>query len=96
MANEAQGQGIGQALVEGLVVASEAEGYWTLQAQVLAANRASLALHRKCGFRVVGTRERFGRIGGVWHDVVLFERRSDKAGGPGQPTYECPTSKAEI
>lgn len=95
MAREAQGQGIGRALVEGLVRASEAEGLWTLQAQVLAANRASLALHRRCGFRVVGTRERFGRIGDVWHDVVLLERRSDKAGGPGLPTYECPASNVD-
>lgn len=77
------------ALVAGLAQASEAEGYWTLQAQVLAANGASLALLRKSGFREVGVRERLGRVGEVWHDVVLLERRSARTGGPGLPTYEC-------
>jgi len=85
----AQGQGVGTALVTGLAGASEAEGYWTLQAQVLAANTASLALLRKSGYREVGVRERLGRIGDVWHDVVLLERRSTRTGGPGLPTYEC-------
>ncbi len=90
VAKSSQGLGIGTALVEALIAASEAEGYWTLQAQIFAANAPSRALHGKCGFREVGVRERLGRIAGVWHDVVLMERRSDKAGGPGLPTYECP------
>ncbi len=72
-----------------MIAASEAEGYWTLQAQILAANRASIALHRKCGFREVGRRERYGHLDGVWHDVLLFERRSARAGGPGLPTRTC-------
>lgn len=86
---------MGKTLVNGLIEASEAEGLWTLQAQVISVNGPSIALHRGCGFRLVGTRERLGRIGGVWHDVVLLERRSAKTGGPGLPTYECPTNKAE-
>jgi L-amino acid N-acyltransferase YncA len=57
-------------LLERLVAVSEAEGYWTLQAQMMAENHASLALHRKAGFRDVGTRERYGHLNGVWHDVV--------------------------
>lgn len=60
-----------------------------LQAQILAANTPSIALHRKAGFREVGYRERLGHVNGVWHDVVLMERRSTDAGGPGLPTYSC-------
>ena len=85
----AHGQGVGSALLERLIAASEAEAYWTLQAQIVAANRASRALHVKCGFREVGVRERLGHIGGVWHDVVLLERRSRTTGGPGLPTRSC-------
>ena len=72
-----------------LIAASEADGYWTLQAQIMAGNAASLALHRKCGFREVGVRERYGHIGDAWHDVVLLERRSDDTGGPDLPTKQC-------
>lgn len=73
----------------GLIGASEAERYWTLQAQIMAENTASRALHAKCGFREVGIRERLGHLNGVWHDVVLLERRSPKTGGPGLPTRGC-------
>ena len=72
----AQGQGVGRALLEHLVNDTEGSGIWTLQAGVFPENAASLALHRRCGFRVVGTRERIGRLDGVWRDVVLLERRS--------------------
>jgi L-amino acid N-acyltransferase YncA len=72
-----------------MIAESEREGYWTLQAQIMAENAASRALHKKCGFREVGTRERYGHLNGVWHDVVLYERRSPNAGGPGMPTRSC-------
>lgn len=52
-------------------------------------NTASRALHEKAGFREVGIRERYGHLGGVWHDVVLLERRSQKAGGKDLPTKTC-------
>ncbi len=55
----------------------------------MAANGPSIALHRKCGFREVGRRERYGHLDGVWHDVFLFERRSVRTGGPGLPTRTC-------
>lgn len=72
-----------------LIAASEADGFWTLQAQIIAANISSRSLHLACGFREVGTRERIGQIAGVWHDVVLMERRSSRTGGPGLPTRIC-------
>ena len=80
VAASARGAGIGRALLDALVRASEAEGFWTLQAGIFPENEASLALHRACGFRVVGTRERIGAHGGRWRDVVLLERRSRVAG----------------
>ncbi len=75
-----RGLGVGTALLEALIPASEAAGLWTLQATVLAQNRVSLALHQRAGFRTVGTRERLGRRAGVWHDSVLLERRSRVVG----------------
>ena len=89
MSKAAHGQGVGTALLERLVAISEAEAYWTVQAQIIALNRASCALHAKCGFREVGIRERLGQVGGVWHDVVLLERRSRLTGGLGLPTRAC-------
>lgn len=80
VAEAARNAGIGRALLDALIRASEAEGYWTLQAGIFPENDASLALHRACGFRVVGTRERIGAREGVWRDVVLLERRSRLAG----------------
>jgi L-amino acid N-acyltransferase YncA len=78
---EARGRGVGRALLEAAVAASEAAGIWTLQAGVLAENAASLALHERCGFRRVGVRERMGQdAAGRWRDVVLLERRSATVG----------------
>lgn len=72
-----------------LVAVSEADGYWTLQGQVMADNAASRALLSNAGFREVGRRERYGHIDGVWCDVILMERRSTRAGGKGLPTKSC-------
>lgn len=74
--NSARGRGIGRALLTALVQASEAEGLWTLQAGILPENLASLRIHESCGFRIVGRRERIGRMDGVWRDVLLLERRA--------------------
>mgnify|MGYP003681949572 CR=1 FL=1 len=76
----ARRQGVGKALLQALVQASEQAGIWTLQAGVFPENEASMALHRSCGFRLVGYRERLGELNGVWRDVVLLERRSQVAG----------------
>ena len=70
-----QGRGIGRVLLERLIDACDAGGVWTIQAGVFPENLASVALHRACGFREVGTRERIGQLGGVWRDVLMLERR---------------------
>ncbi|MCI0584383.1 MAG: N-acetyltransferase family protein, partial [Chloroflexi bacterium] len=77
---ETRGRGIGRRLLDALVQASEGAGIWTLQAGVFPENEGSLAVHRKCGFRVVGRRERLGRLAGEWRDVILLERRSPRVG----------------
>jgi L-amino acid N-acyltransferase YncA len=81
VAESARGQGIGVALLSSLITESEAEGIWTLQAGIFPENIASVQLHRRFGFRVVGIRERIGCMDGVWRDVMLMERRSSVAGG---------------
>jgi phosphinothricin acetyltransferase len=74
----AQGRGVGRALLDALVGSAERAGIWTVQAGVFPGNAASIALHERSGFRVVGVRERLGQLHGVWRDVVLLERRSDR------------------
>lgn len=75
-----RGRGVGRALLEALITASERAGVWTLQAGVFPENEASVRLHKSCGFREVGRRERIGRLGGVWRDTLLLERRSRVVG----------------
>jgi phosphinothricin acetyltransferase len=76
----ARGARVGRALLDELVSRSEADGYWTLQAGIFPENEASLRLHRACGFRDVGVRERLGELRGAWRDVVFLERRSAVVG----------------
>jgi len=72
----ARGRGIGLKLLNALVEESEKHGIWTLQAGIFPENEASIAIHQKAGFRIVGTREKLGSMKGRWRDVVLMERRS--------------------
>ena len=80
VAPTARGQGVGGRLLEALVARAEARGIWTLESGIFPENVASLALHRRCGFRVLGVRERIGRRDGRWRDVVWVERRSSVVG----------------
>jgi L-amino acid N-acyltransferase YncA len=80
----ARGRGVGRALLQALIPASEAAGYWTLLAGVLAENAPSLALHEGVGFRRIGVQRRLGQdAAGRWRDVVLLERRSSFIGADG-------------
>ena len=72
-----QGRGVGGSLLRRLVRSAERGGIWTLQAGIFPENRSSVALHVRCGFRVVGVRERLGKLDGAWRDVLLLERRSE-------------------
>jgi phosphinothricin acetyltransferase len=72
----AQGRGAARLLLDTLIASTEAAGIWTIQSGVFPENTASLSLHERAGFRVIGVRERVGRHHGRWRDVVLLERRS--------------------
>lgn len=80
VAGAAQGRGAGGALLDALVAASEQEGIWTLHASIHADNSASLRLHLRAGFRVVGRRERIARRADGWADTIILERRSGVVG----------------
>lgn len=75
-----QGKGLGKILLQRLILDSEENGFWTLQAGIFQENAASITLHQKLGFRVVGVREKISQINGVWKDVILMERRSHIVG----------------
>jgi L-amino acid N-acyltransferase YncA len=70
-----QGRGIGRALLEALVASADAAGIWTIQTSIFPENAASLALHLRVAFRIVGRRERIARLNGIWRDTLLLERR---------------------
>jgi phosphinothricin acetyltransferase len=76
----ARRQGVGRTLLEALIASAETHGIWMLQGATIAENAPSLALQRRCGFRIVGRRERIAKRDGRWHDTVLTERRSKKIG----------------
>lgn len=76
VAPEAQGRGVGRALLTAVVTSAERAGIWTVQTGIFPENQPSIRLHEACGFRVVGVRERLGRLDGRWRDVLLLERRS--------------------
>ena len=76
VAASAQGRGVGRALLDALVASTEAAGIWTIQTGVFPENEASVGVHERVGFRVVGRRERLGKLDGIWRDVLFLERRS--------------------
>jgi L-amino acid N-acyltransferase YncA len=85
VAPQARGRGVGRALLAALVASTEAAGIWTIQSSIFPENKASLSLHERLGFRIVGTRERIARMShgpaaGKWQDTLLLERRSGIAG----------------
>jgi L-amino acid N-acyltransferase YncA len=75
ISRHAQGRGIGLALLQELIAGAKRAGIWTIQTSIFPENRASLALHERCGFRVVGTRERIAKRDGIWRDTVFLEVR---------------------
>jgi L-amino acid N-acyltransferase YncA len=80
-----QSRGIGRALLAGLASSTETAGIWTIQAGIFPENAASLRLHEKAGFRIVGTRQRVGKmtygpLADQWRDVIMIERRSTVTG----------------
>ncbi|MGB2911003.1 MAG: N-acetyltransferase family protein [Anaerolineales bacterium] len=73
-------RGVGKLLLQALITESEQAGIWTLQAGIFPENTRSLALHKSCGFREIGIREKISQDDGIWRDVILLERRSKVVG----------------
>jgi L-amino acid N-acyltransferase YncA len=80
VAAAARGSGVGKELLKTLIEESERHEIWTLQAGIFRENVASLAIHTASGFREVGIRQRIGKLGETWRDVLLLERRSSTVG----------------
>jgi phosphinothricin acetyltransferase len=74
VARAARGTGAGRAALEGLCRAYAERGFWKIVSRIFPENTASLQLHERCGFRVVGVYQRHGRLEGVWRDCVIVER----------------------
>ncbi|MGB5377291.1 N-acetyltransferase family protein [Muriicola sp.] len=72
--------GIGKKLLGSLIDTSEQAGYWTLQSGIFPENKGSIKIHEQCGFRLIGCRERVGKLDGAWKDNLIFERRSPTVG----------------
>ncbi|KUF28619.1 GNAT family N-acetyltransferase [Lysinibacillus sp. F5] len=78
ISNDSKGKGVASMLFRTLIEESEKEGFWTLQSSIFAINASSIQLHRKMGFRIVGTREKIAQLNGKWHDTIIMEKRSIK------------------
>lgn len=80
VAGRARGKNIGSLLLQALINESEQNGIWTLQSGIFPENKASISIHEKNGFRIIGYRERIGKMGNVWRDNIALERRSNIIG----------------
>jgi phosphinothricin acetyltransferase len=80
VSHKARGKGVGKLLLQKLIDESEAADLWTLQAGIFPENVPSIKIHEQCGFRLIGKRERIGKMNGVWRDTLQLERRSTKVG----------------
>jgi len=74
VARAARGAGAGRAALEALCRAYAERGFWKIVSRIFPENVASLALHERCGFRVVGVYQRHGKLEGQWRDCVIVER----------------------
>lgn len=74
---DSRGQGVGRLLLAHLIGSTEAAGIWTIQTGIFPENEASLRLHERVGFELVGRRRRIGQRDGVWRDVLLLDATLD-------------------
>jgi L-amino acid N-acyltransferase YncA len=75
VARHVQGPRRGGQLLRALIDGARAAGIWMIQTSIFPENRTSLALHERCGFRVVGVRERIAKRDGIWRDTIFLEKR---------------------
>jgi phosphinothricin acetyltransferase len=84
VARHARGTGAGRAALEALCRAYAERGFWKILSRIFPENTASLALHERCGFRVVGVYRRHGTLEGEWRDCVIVEKLLDDGSAPAQ------------
>jgi phosphinothricin acetyltransferase len=82
VARAARGTGAGRAALEALCRVYAERGFWKIVSRIFPENTASLELHARCGFRVVGVYRRHGRLEGAWRDCVIVERLLGEAATP--------------
>jgi L-amino acid N-acyltransferase YncA len=70
----ARGTGAGRATLEALCRVYVERGFWKMVSRIFPENTASLVLHERCGFRVVGIYRRHGKLDGEWRDCVIVEK----------------------
>jgi phosphinothricin acetyltransferase len=80
VSQKARGRGVGKALLKELILQSEKNEFWTLTAGIFPENDASMQIHKQAGFKVLGIREKIGKMDGRWRDTVMLERRSEVVG----------------
>jgi len=80
VARSARGKGAGRVVLAALCRAYAERGFWKIVSRIFPENAASLALHERCGFRVVGIYKRHGKLEGEWRDCVIVERLLDDDG----------------
>ncbi|MCG1035619.1 GNAT family N-acetyltransferase [Polaribacter sargassicola] len=71
-----RGKGLGEKVLNKLIKISEEHSIWSLQSSIFRENKASIQIHKKCGFRIIGYKEKIAKLNGVWQDNMLLERRS--------------------
>jgi len=81
VARAVRGTGAGREALEALCQAYAERGFWKIVSRIFPENTASLALHERCGFRVVGTYQRHGKLEGQWRDCIIVERLIDEPPG---------------
>lgn len=81
ISKDARGCGIGENLMKRLIEAAQKNNIWSLYPSIIKDNTASIELHKKCGFREVGIREKIAKLrDGRWSDTVIMEFRSKTVG----------------
>jgi L-amino acid N-acyltransferase YncA len=69
-----RGQGIGRLLLAELVDVAGKHGFHAMMARIVGSHDVSIALHRSCGFELIGIEREVGRKFGRWLDVAVMQR----------------------
>ncbi|GAC1318548.1 MAG: GNAT family N-acetyltransferase [Acidimicrobiales bacterium] len=68
-----RGRGVGKLLLGEIVSLAGTGGFHAVMARIVGTHDTSIALHRSCGFELVGVEREIGRKFGQWLDVALMQ-----------------------